>query len=172
MGVRHQRQKRGCPRYRVVSCNLREGLTQMEKWCLGVWKDKRKTVRSEPRQQSELLVWHCKGRRPNRLWWIPEFALWLPAPGGSAQQPGAPEAQRRRSAQGLERGALAEIRVWSQVLGPSLQKICGDNRIARVRRRDPTGHHTLRYNPHIGVTYKCTTDTDSLCCVPETNTTF
>ena len=36
MGVRHQRQKRGCPGYWVVSCNLREGLTQTEKWYLGV----------------------------------------------------------------------------------------------------------------------------------------
>lgn len=58
---------------------------------------------------------------------VPEFAGWPQAPGGRAQQPRASEAQGRGSAQRLQGGALAEVRVWLQVVSSSLQKTCVHN---------------------------------------------
>lgn len=49
-----------------------------------------------------------------------EFTLWFQAPSGSTQQPSVPEAQRRGSAQRFQGGTLPKIRVWFQVLTPSL----------------------------------------------------
>ena len=75
---------------------------------------------------------------------------------GGAQQPGAPEAQRRGSAQGLERGALAEIRVWLQVLSSSLQEICGDNMITVLEEERPERSHCPVHSVLMSVSYTST----------------